>query len=54
MLAAPQPFELLDKIGVKTGINRERIMKLVESTNVLPQVLVDRGYQFRTNIDTGH
>ena len=53
MKAAAKPFDLLDKVGLKTGINTPRIMKLVESTNVYPKVLVERGYKYRTDLRTG-
>ncbi len=53
MLALARPFDLLEKAHLKTGINKARIMKLVESTNVYPKVLVERGYEFRTNLKTG-
>ena len=53
MLAVAQPFGLLEQAHLKTGINKDRIMKLVESTNVYPNVLVERGYEFRTNLRSG-
>lgn len=53
MLAASTPFEMVEKTGLKSGINRARIMKLVESTNIYPKVLVERGYKYRTDIDSG-
>jgi nucleoside-diphosphate-sugar epimerase len=53
MLALAKPFDLLEKAHLRTGINTARIMKLVEATNVYPTVLVERGYEFRTNLETG-
>ncbi|ADZ71465.1 NAD-dependent epimerase/dehydratase family protein [Polymorphum gilvum] len=48
---ASLPFELLDALGVRNGINRERIRKLVVSTNIVPQTLVDVGYRYETDLD---
>lgn len=50
MRLAAQPFELLQAVGVRTGIHRERIDKLVRSTNVVPRALLGSGYEFRTNL----
>jgi len=47
MMAAAYVFELLGKVGIKTAINRTRIGKLMHSTNVYPQQLLDRGWTFR-------
>jgi GlcNAc-P-P-Und epimerase len=40
------PFESAHRIGIATGINRERIKKLYFSTNILPKRLVDSGFTF--------
>ncbi|KJC62757.1 3-beta hydroxysteroid dehydrogenase [Bradyrhizobium sp. LTSPM299] len=40
------PFEILHKVGIKTGINRDRIHKLWFSTNILPKRLVASGFRF--------
>ena len=45
------PFELLNAIGFKNGINRERIRKLVVSTNITPNTLMSTGYQFETDLE---
>jgi nucleoside-diphosphate-sugar epimerase len=53
MLAAASAFEALGKIGLRSGINRARIHKLVRSTNVYPGYLVDAGYPFGTDVHSG-
>jgi GlcNAc-P-P-Und epimerase len=50
MNLAVLPFELLHKIGVRTGINRERIRKLWFSTNILPKRLLASGFQFKYSL----
>jgi len=44
------PFEMLHRIGIETGINRERIKKLYFSTNILPKRLVDSGFKFNHDL----
>jgi GlcNAc-P-P-Und epimerase len=46
MNLAVLPFELLHAIGIKSGINRERIRKLWFSTNILPKRLIASGFKF--------
>jgi nucleoside-diphosphate-sugar epimerase len=53
MRLAAQPFEWLARLGIETGIHRERIDKLVRSTHILPQALIDARYGFRTDLDEG-
>lgn len=48
MTSAALPFEFLERVGVRTGISRARLHKLVESTNIYPQLLVDKGFVFGT------
>jgi nucleoside-diphosphate-sugar epimerase len=43
-------FEAAGAVGVKTGIHRERIMKLVQSTRVAPAWLQQSGYQFSSDL----
>jgi hypothetical protein len=43
----------LGKIGVRSGINRARIRKLVRSTNIFPGYLVENGYPFGTDVKSG-
>jgi NAD dependent epimerase/dehydratase family enzyme len=37
---------MLHAVGIKTGINRERIRKLWFSTNILPKRLIESGFRF--------
>jgi hypothetical protein len=37
---------MLHAIGIKTGINRDRIKKLWFSTNIVPKRLVASGFRF--------
>jgi len=50
MLAAAFGFEILSKLGLRTSINRDRIHKLVRSTNVVPTALGEAGYAFETDL----
>jgi len=43
-------FEVLGKVGIKTSINRARVRKLIQSTNLYPNELVSRGWTFRTSL----
>jgi nucleoside-diphosphate-sugar epimerase len=53
MLTAASVFEVLGKVGIRSGINRARIHKLVRSTNIYPGYLVDNGYPFGTDVQSG-
>ncbi|MFK4505559.1 NAD-dependent epimerase/dehydratase family protein [Bradyrhizobium daqingense] len=46
MNLAVLPFEVLQAVGIKTGINRDRIKKLWFSTNILPKRLIASGFKF--------
>jgi GlcNAc-P-P-Und epimerase len=50
MNLAVLPFEMLQAVGIRTGINRERIKKLWFSTNILPKRLVASGFQFEYSL----
>jgi nucleoside-diphosphate-sugar epimerase len=50
MNLAVLPFEILQAIGIRTGINRDRIKKLVFSTNILPKRLVASGFLFEYSL----
>jgi nucleoside-diphosphate-sugar epimerase len=39
-------FEVLNALGLKTSINRARVMKLNRSTNIVPQALSDLGFSY--------
>lgn len=51
MNLAVLPFEILQSVGLKTGINRERVRKLWFSTNILPKRLVANGFKFSYDMD---
>jgi nucleoside-diphosphate-sugar epimerase len=50
MLAGGLGFEILGKVGLKTSTNRARVMKLVNSTNIVPGVLPGLGYAYDTDL----
>jgi len=53
MIGAATVFEIAGRLGVRTGINRARIRKLVRSTNIYPGYLVENGYPFGTDVRSG-
>lgn len=53
MRTAALPFEALESVGLRTGVSRTRIDKLVESTNIYPQFLLDQGFAFPTTLPEG-
>ena len=53
MRAAGRAFDLLEARGVRTGIGTARIMKLVQSTSIVPEALLDAGYTFETDLREG-
>jgi len=53
MTAAAIPFEVMAAAGIKTGINRARVAKLVHSTNIAPTALLEAGYTFETDLREG-
>lgn len=50
MLLAAFGFELIGKLGWRTDINRERVMKLMNSTNIVPKRLGEWGYTFEYDL----
>jgi nucleoside-diphosphate-sugar epimerase len=50
MLTAAFCFEVLGHLGLKTSINRARIYKLVNSTNIIPERLHESGFQFQFDL----
>jgi nucleoside-diphosphate-sugar epimerase len=50
MNLAVLPFEILHKVGIKTGINRARIRKLWFSTNIVPKRLIATGFRFEYDV----
>jgi nucleoside-diphosphate-sugar epimerase len=51
ILAAAGLFEVAGRLGLKTPIHRERVMKLVRSTRVHPGWLQASGYEFSTDLE---
>ncbi|MBR0934921.1 NAD(P)-dependent oxidoreductase [Bradyrhizobium jicamae] len=52
MNLAVLPFEALHAVGIKTGINRDRVKKLWFSTNILPKRLVASGFRFSYDLES--
>jgi GlcNAc-P-P-Und epimerase len=46
-------FESLSKVGIKTDINRARVKKLYESTNMVPARLIKMGFEYQFDLITG-
>jgi nucleoside-diphosphate-sugar epimerase len=46
-------FEALSALGVKTDINRARVRKLYQSTNMVPRRLQQSGFNYRYDLPTG-
>jgi hypothetical protein len=40
-------------LGMKTSVNRARVLKLVRSTNIVPKRLLELGYVFETDLLSG-
>ena len=53
MLAAASLFEGLEAAGIRTGIDRARVRKLIQSTHIVPRVLCEEGYRFETDLAEG-
>ena len=53
MKLATIPFEILNALGLRNGICRARVLKLVHSTHITPGRLVEDGYQFETDLEQG-
>jgi nucleoside-diphosphate-sugar epimerase len=50
MLALAGCFEAAAKLGIRTPISRARVRKLIQSTNVYPSELVQRGWAFQFDL----
>ena len=50
MLAAGRLFEIASKMGLHTSINRARVMKIVQSTNIRPTKLLESRYKFQFDL----
>jgi nucleoside-diphosphate-sugar epimerase len=46
-------FEVLSALGFKTDINRARVRKLYQSTNMVPRRLQDLGFDYRYDLRAG-
>ena len=46
-------FESLSTLGIKTDINRARVKKLYESTNMVPSRLIKMGFEYQFDLITG-
>lgn len=53
MLVGGWIFEVMAKIGVKTSINRARVLKLVRSNNIVPKRLSEAGFVNSYDLDAG-
>lgn len=51
MLFAGWLFEVAGKFGLKTSINRARVLKLVKSNNIIPKRLAELGYPYKYDLD---
>lgn len=51
MLAGGLAFEILGLLGYRTSVNRARVLKLVNSTNIVPQVMPALGYTYETDLE---
>ena len=50
LYAAAGAFEVLDKLGVRNPVHRQRVLKLVQSTRVEPGWLTANGYAFKYDL----
>jgi hypothetical protein len=46
-------FEALSNAGLKTDINRARVRKLYQSTNMVPKRLQEVGFKYRYDLAAG-
>lgn len=53
LLAVALVFEGLNRIGLRNGIHRDRVRKLVVSTRIVPKALGLAGYEYRTDLRAG-
>jgi nucleoside-diphosphate-sugar epimerase len=51
MMLGAWVFEVLAKVGIKTSINRPRILKLVRSNNILPGRLTELAFPYAYTLD---
>ena len=53
VMTAEGVFEALGRVGLRTGIDRDRVRKLLTSTHVRPDRLLADGYRFETDLAGG-
>jgi nucleoside-diphosphate-sugar epimerase len=53
MMLGGVAFEVLAALGLKTSLNRARLRKLIDSTNIVPTRLLELGYKFDTDLRQG-
>jgi nucleoside-diphosphate-sugar epimerase len=53
VMTAAFGLEVLAALGLRTGINRDRVRKLLVSTHIHPARLVADGYRFETDLRSG-
>jgi nucleoside-diphosphate-sugar epimerase len=53
LMAAAGVFEAADALGLANPIHRERVMKLVRSTRIAPTWLLENGYRFASDLESG-
>jgi hypothetical protein len=46
-------FEMLSALGLKTDINRARVRKLYQSTNMVPRRLQESGFTYKYDLHSG-
>lgn len=51
MLTIASLFELFSRFGLRTSINRARVLKLFRSTNIYPGRLVEMAYPYKFTLD---
>lgn len=51
-LIAAWPFEILLKLGINTGIHRDRVLKLAQSNHIQPNELISSEFQWNTDLNT--
>lgn len=53
LMAVGRLFELAAALGIRTGIHRDRVMKVVQSTHIVPKALAEAGYVYETDLTVG-
>jgi nucleoside-diphosphate-sugar epimerase len=53
LLGACMLCKVFESMGLRLPLNKARVMKLNRSTNILPKRLIELGFQFRFNLESG-